>query len=173
MPNAGGNLKAVVMSNLKASPVKSAILMVGLVVLTVLIGRQVWGGPRQAAADIAVAEPLLVDPDTVKSSEPAVKPVVRVPKPRIVETLVRDPFAMDWLDLSKLVVNEEDAEAEDDVLQLQLTLTGTDEFGEATAVVSGTVVHVGDRIAGFVIDRIEKRSVVLRKGSEKLKLRMP
>ncbi len=173
MPNAGGNIKAVVVTNLKASPAKSAILLAGIVVLAVLIARQVWGGPSEAEAEIAAPGVTLVDPDTVESSEPVVKPVVRVPKPRIVEALVRDPFAVDWLDLSKLVLSEEEVEAEDDVLQLQLTLTGTDEDGQATAVVSGTVVHVGDRIAGFVIDRIGKRSVVLRKGSEKLKLRMP
>ncbi|GJM26591.1 MAG: hypothetical protein DHS20C16_30060 [Phycisphaerae bacterium] len=173
MANAGGNLKAVVMSNLKASPAKSAILLLGFAVLVVLIVRQVWGGPDEAVAGVPTTELASVDPDAVEGETTTVKPVVRVPRPRIVETLSRDPFAMDWLDISGIVSGEGDTEIEDDVLQLQLTLTGKDEAGQATAVVSGTVVHVGDQIAGFVIDRINKRSVVLRKGSEKLKLRMP
>ncbi len=173
MPNAGRNLKAVMVSNLKASPVKSAILMLGTVVLIVLIARQVGGGPDAASAsDGAVA---VSGEESSEDGDKAtiIKPVVRVPRPRIIETLARDPFGMDWLDMSRVGRVEVESDVEDDVLQLQLTLTGKDESGRAAAVVSGTVVHVGDQIAGFVIDRIEKRSVVLRKGSEKLKLRMP
>lgn len=173
MANVGGKLRAVVAGNLKASPAKSAILLVGFVVLAVLVFKQLWGGPRVAAADAPASESMVADPDSSKGSLPTVKLVKRVPRPRIIEKLARDPFAMDWLDLSKFSRGEENLDVEDAVLQLQLTLTGTDESGQATAVVSGTVVHVGDQIAGFMIDRIDKRSVVLRKGSEKIKLRMP
>ncbi len=172
MPGAGGNFKTVLVSNLKVSPVKSAILGVGTIVLAVLIIRQVMGGPQEAGANPDLVAQV-VPSDDGTTEEPKPQPVRRVPRPRIHETLVRDPFAMDWLDLSHAANVEEDVDVEDDVLQLQLTLTGKDEEGQATAVVSGTVVHVGDLIAGYVIERIEKRFVVLRKDTERLKLRMP
>lgn len=161
------------MSNLKASPVKSAVLLVGFVILVVLVARQVSGGAKEAVADVVDAENLLVEPAGEGDLQSVIAPQVRVPRPKMSKSLARDPFALDWLVIDTNRIDEEDLDIEGDVLLLQLTLTGMDKSGQATAVVSGSVIHVGDRVAEFVVERIEKRSVVLRNGQEIIKLRMP
>ncbi|NOX57514.1 MAG: general secretion pathway protein GspB [Planctomycetes bacterium] len=168
------NFKSVVMTNLKASPAKSAVLIIGFVVLVVLVARQVGGGASEAAAEVLVAVDVPAGVESKKDSENVLKPPPRVRRPRLPKTLARDPFALDWLVIDAgEIAGAEDADIEGDVLKLQLTLTGKDKSGRATAVVSGTVIHTGDEVAGFVVERIERRSVVLRKGQEEIRLRMP
>ncbi len=162
------------MANIKASPAKSVILLVGTLVLIFLLVRQLSKGPDKAeGVEIAVG---LQGPVETAVDEPAnseSKTLPRYPRPRIARTLTRNPFGTAWmgpLDLGDAEDGEEGGlESE---LVLQFTMLGANQK-EGKAVISGMVVYPGSRIAGYQVVTIGNRYVVLSKGSEKITLQMP
>jgi len=158
--------KAYLLANLRASPVKSAILGVAVVVLIVLLGRQALSGPNIADADqdVGIAEGL------ESTGQAPASTIQRLPKPRIDAVIRRDPFRASWLVLDAPAATNVDP-AEPGALQLQATLTnGATE--EHCAMVSGVMVHVGDKLEGYRVLSISNRSVELAGRGQRITLTM-
>lgn len=159
--------KAYVLANLRASPIKSAILVVAFVVLIVLLGRQVSGGPKfvDADQDFEFA-------DGMESAGPLVANVTiqRLPRPKIDAVIRRDPFHAPWLVFDTPAIANVDP-AEPGSLRLQATLTnGATETH--CAMVSGVMVHVGDTVEGYRVVSISNRSVELTGRGQRITLSM-
>jgi hypothetical protein len=160
------------MAEFRASPGKAAVLLVGLAVLVVLVARVALKKPASArAAETSLAAaPALVASET-PAGEALPAPMPRVPRPELARTLRRDLFAASWM---QAVVAEAPSEAEpqeDAELVLQFTLVNGS--GPPRAVISGVIVRPGSRIGPYVVQRIDRREVVLKDQVKEITLRMP
>ena len=169
-------VQAIIMANLKASPAKSAILLIGTLVLIFLLVRQLTKGPEQAEGmEIAVGLQSPVETgveEPVNSTSSVTKKISRHPRPRIARTLTRNPFGTAWMGPLDLGDTDGEEGGLEDELILQFTMLGENQK-EGKAVISGMVVYPGSRIAGYEVVTIGNRYVVLSKGSEKITLQMP
>lgn len=178
----GGNrILAILAANLKASPAKSAVLGIGFVVLVVLLVRLAAGsGPKSAAADegagllpaSTTAAAVAATPtggdgeaDAVAVREP------RLPRPRVRQTLGRDPFSPSWL--GTFAPAGDAAVAKEGDLVLQMVLTANGGPSSAVAVISGVMVYPGSWISGYEVTDIARGRVTLRNRNETIQLRMP
>jgi hypothetical protein len=169
----GGNrIGAVILANLRASPAKSSVLGVGCVVLVVLLLRLVVGGPKTAEAEEGAA--LVPQVAVGASATPAAvvpQREPRLPRPRLRQTIARDPFSAAWLgDDVRAGDAPTDAQGE---LTLQMVMTANGTASGAVAVISGVMVYPGSRIGGYEVLDIASGAVTLRNGTEKVQLRMP
>lgn len=177
-PRSGSRIRAILLANLRASPAKSAVLGAGCVVLVVLLVRLASGGAKSAAANdvLAIVPEASRAVDTgarVDQAEHESRPrEPRRPRPRLRQTLARDPFSLTWLgSFNEGSMSEDIAQAGDLALQLVLTADHSDRPG--VAVISGIVVHPGSRVGRFQVAQIAARYVVLRDQQETVVLRMP
>ena len=167
---------ALAAANLRASPVKSAVLLVGALVLVFLVVRQVSGGAAAAEAGIELAVPLVTGGEEgIGAAGAAFTRAKRRPMPRVKQTLLRNPFACSWLGAFEPSAGGEakDKGSEYEELTLQFTMMGTNGGERAIAVVSGVVVHPGSTVAGYEVVSVGERHVVLRNAAEEITLRMP
>lgn len=164
-----GNLKTVLLANLKASPAKTAVLAVALVVFMIVLGQRVLGGasPVEAGEQVQIEIPQPVQLPSADSKRWAPP---RLPRPEIEPVVYRNPFSLSWVLVGREVVSDETGQPTSQ-LQLQATLTsGT--LDSHSAIISGLVVHVGDRVAGYEVVRISNRRVELQNGGERIALTM-
>jgi Tfp pilus assembly protein PilO len=179
----GGRLSALIMANLRASPGKSAVLGIGVIVLAVLLVRLVVSGPKSADAEPTVAvvpQPAgkanaanATNAAKDASAQPVVRP--RLSRPHVRQTLARDPFAFDWMGslATRAELDAEKEDASDDKLTLQMILTGDAMDGARMAVISGTMVYPGSQIEGYEVSEISRDFVTLRNRTEEIQLRLP
>jgi hypothetical protein len=170
----------MLITQFKASPLKSGLLAVLTVLFLVLVGRQLFGGPRVAEASpleppAATSVALIPEP----TPEPARPP--RLPLPNLPDILVRDLFEADWSaygqglpadTTARLPENQDPTEAGLDWV-LQLTFTEAADPQKHSAVVNGRRVRIGDEIDEFAVKSIAPRMVILAgHGTERIILRM-
>ena len=176
MSRARDRILALAVANLRASPGKSAVLLVGAMVLVFLVVRQVSGGAEAAEAGIELAIPVTTGGDDGAGAAGAASiRAKRRPMPRVRRTLLRNPFACSWLGSFDPSAGGEtkDMGSEYEELTLQFTMKGTDGAARAIAVISGVVVHPGSTVAGYEVVSVGERHVVLRNAAEEITLRMP
>jgi hypothetical protein len=118
---------------------------------------------------------VVATPDNPES--PSVTHVLakRVPRPRVANSLLRNPFALDWLELPSLEEANQDEPVDDDGLEelaLEFTLTRLDDGGPGLALISGRVVRPGEILGRYRVVRVAERYVVLQDGNEMVTLRM-
>ena len=165
-------LKTALISEMRASPLKGAVLLGGVAVLIGLGVRHFAGGPK--AAEAATGDALLAVPlaETPTADGPA--PIEFLPRPEVAHNLVRNPFDLAWLaektGVTNVAATTEDADPNE--LTLQFTMTGTASGGGPVAVISGTVVEVGMQYGRYVVEHIEERFVLLRDGENVIQLEM-
>jgi len=172
---ASNRIRGLILANLRASPVKSVILLAGAVVLVFLVVRQVGGGAESADAAVVVAlAPAVADGVGVDEAPRPVAPVELRPLPRVRQTLRRNLFKCSWMGASAAAGTESvKGDEEFDELVLQFTMKGANGGGPATAVISGVVVHPGSAVAEYEVVSIGARHVLLRSATEDITLRMP
>jgi len=160
----------VLRAHVVASPKKSAMLGLLTVVLLVLLGRQLLGGPQSAdAAPMVQAASLLPVVEPVEATSLGTPAIL--PRPPLPDRPARNPFAVDLALFAEAPgaigepVREPQQQAAVDPIEaavarmrLQSTVTGP----EAMAAVDGVFLRVGDRISGLTVERIGARMVVLR-----------
>ena len=169
-------LLTVISAHLKASPVKSALLGGLTLLLLILIGRQLFGGPGEAAAKelATVAVTPAATPTEVESAE---KTLMIYPTPSLPHQLIRDPFRAN-LGLFEPAPGTTgtgfDDEAGDAVdravteMTLQSTVTGPIPM----ASIDNTIVRTGNVYRGFQIMQIGARFVVIAYGDRQFILTM-
>jgi len=158
----------VIVAQLRASPVKSVVLFVGLGVLIFLVIRQATGGAEQADAE-GVQEGAIDPADVARQAEKKRRPV-----PDITATIHRDPFAFDWIaGAGQINLASETENQNEDGSNLQLQSTITAEGIAPSAVINGIIVREGAHVEGYVVERIGDRIVVLRRGGHRRTLTMP
>lgn len=170
-----GQLKLIIQANLRASPAKSAALGVLALVLIVLLIRQFSDGAQNVQADEEVGLAIVPAAPSVPVSPTTDKPLRR-PRPNIARMPRRNPFGPPAAMLTEAVGESTDTASAPTgapaTLKLNFTITGGDD-GRPKAVISGIVVRPGSTIAGFVVEEIHDRRVVLRHGEQRLTLTMP
>ncbi len=166
-------IKAIILANLRASPAKSGVLLVGTVVLIVLVARGIGGKAKPAEATVT-AEQLILKPATEGTTPVAaeLRDTTNVPVPRMAQTLRRNPFSTAWMGLTEVPADGTNGESEEEELVLQFTMMSEGD-SEATAVISGVVVYPGSVVSGYKVVAIGSRFVVLKRNSEEVVLRMP
>ncbi len=167
----GSRISAVIMANLRASPGKSAVLLMGTVVLVVMLVRQVGGRPSAATAEIPVAMVPGGDPDAVAAA-PETAGRDYEPRPRLRHTLARDPFAATWMGIASVETTGTPMVMQEE-LQLQCTMVGSRLGERAAAVINGVLVYPGSTLGSLEVVRIGARHVVLSDGTRTIDLRMP
>ncbi len=176
-------LRVLLAAHLRADPRKSAVLVVLTLVLAVLYVRWLWpgAGPEQIeAAGIPAASP------TGGQSPSRAGPGAAGPTPPrmlistpLVRELTGDPFALDLqrypagreepADRSQPpapVMFEDPVEAAARTLTLQSTMCGPAPL----ACINGEFIKPGQRVNGFVLERVEPTRVVLERDGVKVEL---
>ncbi|MFQ5414364.1 MAG: hypothetical protein ACE5E6_07880 [Phycisphaerae bacterium] len=196
MGAAGPNFAARIRAQLAASPGKAAALVVLAVVFVIVVAMQVARGPVPVDAAQGVAVPGgVVTPaggsavgtpaGVLPGGMPAGGAVVRapgqglVPRPAMHTQLTRDPFEAAWLtpppvEREPVAVRGDARPADrgDDEPTLVLEATYR-SHGVPLAVINGVTYHEGDKLGGYVIERIASRHVALRSGAQRRLLWMP
>ena len=171
----------VLRAHIQASPAKSALLGVLVLVLLFLVARQLASGPKAAkAAAVAQLTPLVSASEDI-ASETFRVPEGLLPVPPLPERPARNPFAADpslFQPAAGTVFQPPEAEdgkppvdpvaAAVAEMRLQSTVTGAAPM----ATVAGTLLRVGDRIQGFTVSEIGVRFVVLEYADRRFVLRM-
>ncbi len=155
----------------KASPYKTGLLGVLAVVLLVLVGRLLWGGPRAAEA-VQPVHPIATGVASLQGPTTVFTRLSRPPLPDLPDAPARDMFKADWLTYERVswrdsAAGEGEGESRSEtapVLQLELTLTGLADNGQHCAVINGRRVQVGDRIGELVVESIVPGLVILTGG---------
>ncbi len=161
-------MRAALIANLRVSPVESAILLLGLAVLIFLVVRLLSGGA--ASADAATTPPIAVVPTDAAPAATALSR--RAPRPMTAQTLLRDPFKLEWLRPGAAPSADDDGKKlPQEQLVLQFTLTGDDGQSDV-AVISGVVVERGSVLGGYVVEEIGRRYAVLRGPRDTIQLNM-
>ncbi len=164
----------------KASPYKTGLLGVLAVVFLVLVGRQLWGGPRTAEAAPPL-NPAATDVASVLEPTPVPVRLPRPPLPDLPDAPARDLFKADWLTYGRVSRLDTAARENEDkspseaapVLLLELTLTEPADNGQHYAVINGRRVQVGDAIGELVVESITPGLVILAgSGTGRTALRM-
>ncbi len=172
--------RTILLAQFKGSPYKSGLLGILAVVLLVLVGRQLWGGPETATAAPSL---ISIAPAVALLPEPRLTPArsLRVPPLDLPEVLMRDLFKADWLASGRAPraqpttqVGEGGSTTEAaPVLVLELTLTEAADNTQHCAVINGRTVRVGDDLGGFMVESISPGEVTLTGGgTERVVLRM-
>ena len=167
----------LIRAHLRGDPKKTAVLVLLSIVMVGVYARLFLsiskGGPQEvSAADVApTAVPTVSVDDTPPSGARAKKTRVRLDRP-LVRKLSRDPFTLgsDFMvdsssangqatDEARSLDPVQRARAAAAALVLESTLCGSMPL----AAISGRVVRPGEKIDGFVLERIEPNRVILRR----------
>lgn len=171
----------VLRAHVQASPAKSALLGVLILVLLFLVVRQLASGPKTAnAAAVSQLTPP-VSASVESESETFRVPEGLLPAPPLPERPARNPFtAAPTLFQPAAGTVFEPPTADDGKspvdpvavavaeMRLQSTVTGSIPM----ATVAGTLLRVGDRIHGFTVREIGVRFVVLEYADRRFVLTM-
>jgi hypothetical protein len=167
----------VLRAHAKADPRKTAVLIL-LVVAMVVVYMRTFSKPSSPSEVVAVAQPVVTSPATPvpgTSARPSqnIGPAGRVALTRPLQTkLDRDPFAVDPSQLSGdprpagqagAVSHRADPHQTVEELAHELELQSTICGKAPMACINGVVVQEGDDIAGFRLERVEPRRVILRR----------
>jgi hypothetical protein len=169
-----GQLKVIILANLRASPAKSVALGALALILIVLLIRQFADGAQNAEAEEGVAVAIVPAAPTVPVP-PATEKPRRKPRPNVARMPRRNPFSLATTVLAGAADETDDPAGQPalpESLKLNFTITGGDD-GRPKAVISGIVVRPGTIIAGFTVEEIHNRRVVLNNGEQRLTLTMP
>ena len=161
----------VLKAHLRADPKKTGILSVLALVMVGMYGRMFLSGPSQSAEAQPVEPDVSVSPPVAAATEPdpARPPVERIEVVGVMaDELVRDPFtsgADPWSRASSDSANRSMGDA-----SFVLELTSTLCCDDPVAGISGRFLRPGDRIQGYVLERVEPTRVWLRKDGQTVEL---
>ena len=156
-------LGVMIRAHLLADPRKTAVLAILALVMLGVYARILFK-PKAVEAEPAAVSIL---PTTVVNAEKSAPSAdhrlerVSINRPMTRE-LIRDPFVPTHAILSAVAQNDD----EEKPLVLQSTICGPAPM----ACINGTFLKPGQKIYGYVLQRVENTSVVLRKGNAQLEL---
>ncbi|MBK6940617.1 MAG: hypothetical protein IPH13_10515 [Planctomycetes bacterium] len=187
-----------ILADVKASPMKAAVLGIGLLVSAVVWGprlRASMTGPAipTAAGVTETGDAALRDPDAIRAAFIHVSKQARLLRryadPQDPGAVAHDPFvhegAVPIRKLEPVAATAESSPSPDDETEAKarseeaaaaaaLRLTGSASFGRTPmAIVNGELVRVGDRIGTFTVVEIGERSARVRGAHDTYALVIP
>lgn len=190
------SMKDRILADVKASPMKAAMLGIGLLVAVV-----VWG-PRLRASMASASTPSatsttetgdagLRDPDAIRAAFIHVSKEARLLRryadPQDPGAVAHDPFVHEGavpirkpepvaapVEVDPEIETDSKARSDEAAAAAQLRLTGSASFGRTRmAIVNGELVRVGDRIGSFTVVEIGERSARVRGAHDTYALVIP